>query len=128
MTKGITVKIPSSLGEAIDRLIILQTKQVRTGSSASSTEKQLNLLLREMRGLSYSAEGQVALLEKIHSILWDAEDVKRLCERDQRFDRVFIVFARLVYLLNDLRALLKREIDEENGASFSEDKSYTKYS
>jgi hypothetical protein len=127
MAKGTVVNIPSSLGEAVDRLTILKVKAARIGGGDSSTQKQLSLLLKEMKGLSFSAEQQMELLEKIHSILWDAEDIKRLCEREQRFDRVFLIFARLVYLLNDLRALLKKEIDDENGALFSEEKKYTEY-
>ena len=45
-------------------------------------------------------------------------------EADKRFDHEFITLARSVYQLNDQRAALKRQINEECGSYLVEEKSY----
>ncbi len=49
---------------------------------------------------------------------------KRECEKNQRFDNKFIETARQVYLKNDLRANLKKQINELVGSTIVEEKSY----
>jgi hypothetical protein len=55
------------------------------------------------------------------------EDGLRLCERASDFGERFVGLARSVYRHNDRRAALKRQIDEELGSPWGEQKAYPAY-
>src|SRR3546814_6501159 len=59
--------------------------------------------------------------------LWVIEDDIRLKEKAQAFDDEFIRLARSVYLENDTRARIKKEINLALGSSYVEEKSYQDY-
>jgi hypothetical protein len=59
--------------------------------------------------------------------LWDIEDDIRRCERDKRFDEEFIGLARSVYVTNDRRAELKKQINILLDSGLVEEKSYESY-
>ena len=70
------------------------------------------------------------LYEKLFDInkeLWVVEDNIRVKENNNQFDQEFINLARKVYILNDKRAEVKREINEVTKSNFVEEKSYEKY-
>jgi hypothetical protein len=67
-------------------------------------------------------------LRTVNEKLWDIEDAIRRCERDQNFGPEFIELARAVYHTNDVRAALKREINELLGSAIVEEKAYVDYS
>ena len=48
-------------------------------------------------------------------------------ERRQDFGPTFIALARAVYITNDRRAAIKRQINERLGSQLIEEKSYTDY-
>ena len=62
-----------------------------------------------------------------NSTLWDIEEGKRQCEREQDFGDKFIQLARSVYKINDLRAEIKKNINIYFKSDFTEEKSYEKY-
>jgi len=55
------------------------------------------------------------------------EDDIRDKERDRAFDAQFIELARAVYVINDERAAVKRQINTKLGSRIVEEKSYKKY-
>jgi len=63
-------------------------------------------------------------LKDINLKLWDIEDGKRECEKKQDFGDNFIQLSRNVYKLNDLRAKIKLEINQNLGSNIKEIKSY----
>ena len=63
-------------------------------------------------------------LKELNSSLWLIEDTKRKLEKEQNFDDDFIQYARLVYILNDHRARIKREIDNVWNSEIKEKKSH----
>jgi hypothetical protein len=50
-------------------------------------------------------------LREVNKKLWEIEDKLRQLEKVQRFDKEFINLARSVYIINDERARIKREIN-----------------
>jgi len=56
--------------------------------------------------------------------LWKVEDKLRLLEEENKFDQEFIELARSVYILNDERARIKKNINMNDGSKFIEEKSY----
>ena len=66
-------------------------------------------------------------LMEINGKLWKIEDDIRDCERNKKFDKIFIDLARLVYVTNDKRSEIKNEINKKFGSKIVEVKSYKKY-
>jgi hypothetical protein len=69
----------------------------------------------------------VAQLKEVNEALWRVEDEIRDCERRQAFGPPFIALARSVYQQNDLRAALKRRINDLLCSRIIEEKSYRSY-
>ena len=63
-------------------------------------------------------------LKKTNLAIWKIEDSIRKCEKDQNFDMTFIAFARQIYINNDLRAEIKRKINEFMHSHIIEEKIY----
>lgn len=123
------MKIEVSIGEIVDKLSILQIKQ----DSINDISKLINikneyLYLHEIvfAELNIHMEDYIPLLN-INQKLWNIEDDIRVKEKKQEFDNEFIELARSVYITNDKRAELKREINIKYGSKFVEEKSYEKY-
>ena len=66
-------------------------------------------------------------LKDVNQALWDIEDSIRLKEKDKSFDQGFIDLARSVYVTNDKRAVIKKEINILLNSEFVEEKIYEKY-
>jgi hypothetical protein len=89
-------------------------------------ESELQLLeeLRDELKIPVDIDNLENLLYKVNLELWHIENYKRACERDQNFGDGFINAARQVYLKNDNRALIKKQINEAAGSTIVEEKSY----
>jgi hypothetical protein len=120
---------PVSIGELIDRICILEIKSERIVDRAKLRNVEAELrILRETQsaaGLD-TAEMQplAAELKAINERLWDIENDLRELEARQDFGDRFIALARSVYLTNDRRAVLKRQISLRFGSRIVEEKSY----
>ena len=73
----------------------------------------------------------IALTDSLRTVngqLWDIEDNIRAEEAAGRFGDRFIELARAVYVTNDRRAELKKQINLATGSALVEEKSYEDYS
>jgi hypothetical protein len=66
-------------------------------------------------------------LSKINGQLWTIEDDSRECERSKDFSEKFVELARSVYITNDKRCDVKKEINILTESGLVEEKSYEKY-
>jgi hypothetical protein len=122
------IHIPVSAGELIDKITILRVKVERI-DAAKKPNVVLELRLLEAildRELPPSPElaALTGRLAEVNARLWDIEDGKRACERRGAFGADFVALARSVYIENDRRAAIKREINEITGSEIVEEKSY----
>ena len=119
--------IPVSWGEVFDKLSILDIKREKLADPAQriNVEREYALIQPALAPIN-QGDGQlqyfVNQLRDVNTKLWDIENGKRQCEKDQRFDALFIQLARQVYLLNDLRAALKKAINAHLGSEIVEEK------
>ena len=116
-------KIPVSIGELLDKITILQIK-----SSYSDNEyikKELNELINIAEELNVYNSSYLIELKTINKILWDIEDELRLLEKQQDFSQRFIDLARSVYITNDKRAKVKKQINQETGSLYNEIKIFS---
>lgn len=127
-----TVMIPASWGEVIDKITILEIK-----SSHLAAKEKLNNVLKELsllttiRDKDFPDHGRLAELTRrlkdVNERLWVVEDEIRSCERAKDFGPRFTELARMVYVTNDERSAIKREINELLGSELIEEKSYAPY-
>ena len=69
----------------------------------------------------------MAELKEVNTKLWKIEDDIRLCEKEKKFDNEFIKLARAVYITNDKRFEIKKDINKKFSSEIAEVKSYEKY-
>lgn len=126
------VHAPVSVGELVDKITILRIKRrnIKDESKLQNVEKELKALNSTLASLKLPADvlPEFQRLENINSELWNVEDKIREKERNGQFDETFIGVARLVYVLNDERASIKKEINLKVGSDLVEEKSYSEYS
>ena len=123
---------PVSVGELIDKIVILEIKAARITEPTKLVEvsKELTLLNRIDYGAADCRSEIAALkqeLRQVNEALWDIEDRIRDCEREQEFGARFVQLARAVYRTNDQRSALKRRINELTGSAIMETKAHPAY-
>jgi len=126
------VLVPISVGELIDKIVILEIKAARVTDPSKLKEvvKELSLLNQIDYGAAECRDEIKTLREEIRQVnvaLWDIEDRIRNCEREQDFGSGFIDLARAVYKTNDRRSTLKRRINELSGSPIVEIKAHPAY-
>tara|TARA_B100001996_G_C18641197_1_gene585683 strand:- start:484 stop:882 length:399 start_codon:yes stop_codon:yes gene_type:complete len=119
-------------GELIDKITILEIKLKHIKDEEKLVNVRLELeTLVKARDLSISPTDALdslgAELKSANEALWKIEDKIRESERKKEFNSDFVRLARSVYITNDKRAALKREINELLGSSLIEEKSYSSY-
>ena len=127
-----TPLIPISWGELFDKITILQIKlENLQNQNALKNVKIEYAQLSKIYNISFiddvSAKKLMNNLKQINNKLWDIEDKIRDKERNNAFDEEFIELARSVYITNDERSRIKRNINETFGSQLIEEKSYSDY-
>jgi hypothetical protein len=118
---------PISIGELIDKITILELKMefltdTKKLENVALELSHLNKILNELIIPDIVPERET--LKLVNRRLWHIENFKRECEKNQTFGEEFVESARQVYLKNDLRAELKRRINQIAGSTIIEEKSY----
>lgn len=126
------IKVPVSFGEVLDKITILEIKSERIQDAAKV--KNVRLELEELSLVwddAVSDPASIASLREqlkaVNEQLWVIEDDIRDQEAEQDFGPRFIELARAVYVTNDKRAALKKDINLALGSRFVEEKSYQDY-
>ncbi|QJD66930.1 hypothetical protein HG421_03790 [Xanthomonas campestris pv. badrii] len=126
------ILVPVSFGELLDKIAILQIKSERMSDAAKLANVRNELSALETSWMAHPAAGQDivrlrAELKAVNERLWVIEDDIRLKEQAQTFDDAFVQLARSVYIENDERARIKKQINLALGSSYVEEKSYQDY-
>jgi len=126
------IKVPVSFGEVLDKITILEIKSERIKDEAKVRNVRLELdELSATWAEAVKDQDAIAELRKqlkaVNEELWVIEDDIRDEEAKQDFGPKFIELARAVYVTNDKRAALKKDINLALGSRFVEEKSYQDY-
>ncbi len=126
------IRVPVSFGELIDKITILEIKSERMSDPAklANVRTELEALNATWSAAAESSQDIGALrsaLKAVNEKLWDIEDAVREQEAAGSFGAGFIELARSVYINNDERARIKREINTLLGSDLVEEKSYRDY-
>ena len=127
---------PVSVGEIFDKLSILQIKEKKISDpiKLSNVKIEIKELNKSIISLDiYDKSSQEVLdalkteLYETNFKLWGIEDALRELESQKKFEQEFISLARQVYITNDKRAEIKKEINRLTGSDIVEEKHYSEY-
>ena len=126
-------KIQISWGELIDKIPILEIKAERLNSGVATRNVRhelavLNSVARKVLRQRKDVQVLKQRLKAVNDALWDIEDKIRAKEAAKSFDQEFIELARSVYMNNDRRGHLKRQVNAVLNSELVEEKQYTNYS
>ena len=126
------ILVEVSVGELFDKISILEIKKdkIKDEEKLKYIRDEYNLLKEQMVNkvkLNEKLNGLFEALKDINSKLWVIEDDKRLCEKNSDFGEKFIKLSRDIHFLNDKRASIKLEINNQTGSKIKEIKEYTSY-
>jgi len=124
--------VPVSPGEVLDKITILEIKSERMTDPEKVANVRTELaLLQEVWSSNIKDSETIrslhAQLKEINEALWEIEDDIRDKERAREFDDRFIELARAVYVTNDRRSQVKKELNLHLGSEIIEEKSYQDY-
>ena len=126
------ILVEVSVGELFDKISILEIKKdkIKDKEKLKYIVDEYNLLKEQMLNnvkLNEKLKGLFEALRDINSTLWVIEDDKRLCEKNSDFGEKFIKLSRDIHFLNDKRASIKLDINNQTGSKIKEIKEYTNY-
>ena len=123
------MKIEVSNGEIIDKLTIIRIKleRIKDKGKQINLKKEYDELTKVASSIISYSDILYKSLYEVNCELWDIEDHIRDPERKKEFGNDFIKTARAVYVKNDKRSELKREINIKTSSGLIEEKSYEKY-
>ena len=126
------LQVPVSVGEVLDKITILQIKLAHISNAAkrANIQNELDALLPLVADDAFTTDQMQALIAELKSVneaLWDIEDDIREKEAAKSYDAEFIRLARAVYITNDKRAEIKKQINLATGSALVEEKSYESY-
>ena len=115
-----------SIGELIDKITILKIKQDKMkGDQLKNVNQELKNLENIVKNHQIDIDKDLFNnLKKVNDRLWEIEDSIRLKEKNKEFDKDFIELARSVYIQNDKRSLIKKNINRRYNSNITEEKSY----
>ena len=126
------VLVEISAGELFDKITILKikTEKIKDKSKLENVHKELDILEKEslkFDNMSDKLSDHIKNLKNINSELWDIENIKREMEASKDFGESFIKISRDVHFKNDIRAKIKKDINNLTNSNVSEEKEYSKY-
>ena len=118
-----------SAGELLDKISILEIKL----NNIKDKEKLVDIN-KEYESLEDTKKSNIEINENLQKLinqlieinlkLWNIEEEKRICEKNEDFGNNFIKLSRNVYKNNDKRAKIKSDINKLLGSNIKEVKSY----
>lgn len=123
------IMIPVSVGELIDKIVILEIKTERISDPQKRgnclKEYQLLIKIAEENKVFFPQEKEA--LKKVNEEIWEIEDQLRKAEANKAFGEDFLKLTRSQYRANDKRAKIKRDINEKTDSDLFEEKDYVSY-
>lgn len=119
------MKIEVSNGEIVDKftILLIKAEKITDEEKLKNINNELDALKIPLGLINVSFIDFRALIT-VNRKLWEVEDRLRLYEKRLKYDLEFIGLARKVYILNDERAAIKKQINIATGSFLVEEKSY----
>ena len=127
------IRVPISPGELIDKITILEIKSARMTDAAKVANVRIELALLEdtwresASRLAATSRRNGPRCARSTRSCGTSRTTSATRSALGNFDQEFIELARAVYITNDERAAVKREINTRLGSKIIEEKSYKEY-
>ena len=123
------INAPISIGELVDKITILEIKKNKLqNSKLKNVLKELSYLRELIEKHKIDITDDLFFqLKEVNLSLWNIEDQIRIKEKNKEFDDAFIELARSVYFKNDIRAEIKKSINQLCNSEITEEKFYSDY-
>ena len=126
--KKLSIKIPVSLGELVDKITILRIKQ----ACISDAEKIANVLteyhmlvaITEYSSIKSTIAVQEADLQKVNQLIWTHSEDIRLLDQENDISNEYLETFRIIFKLNDERSRIKKAINVMFNSELVEVKSF----
>lgn len=118
-----TIYLPVSIGEAIDKLTILDIKLARISDSrAVDVKREYDLLYDRLQPFVEQYRSLYTSMKKVNTLIWDFMDDLRdgMLERD-----AYMILCKKTIDFNDIRFRIKNKINSVSGSFLKEQKGYT---
>lgn len=122
--------LPCSIGELWDKytILLIKLKNITNKEKLKNVENEKNYLDTFMKKFKlYNIDPLYIHLFETNKKLWNIEDNIRYKEYLKQFDDEFIELSRSVYMTNDKRCDIKKEINYKFNSSIIEEKEYNYY-
>ncbi len=120
------IVLPVSLGEALDKLTILDIKLEKISDNRKQdVQKEYDILYQKLEEFIVNFNYHYKLLKEINKIIWDTQDNFHNIEGD---DSKFTPLCRKILIENDRRFRVKKKINNIASSALNEQKGYAKNS
>ena len=116
------IYLPVSLGEAIDKLTILDIKLARISDPrAADVKREYDLLHDRLQPFVEQYGSLYTSMKKVNTLIWDLMDELRdgMLERD-----AYLILCKKTIDFNDIRFRIKNKINSASGSFLKEQKGY----
>ena len=122
MCESETLYLPVSLGEAIDKLTILDIKLARISDNRrNDVQKEHSLLYEKLEAYVDKYESLYTSMKKVNTIIWDYMDALRDGSLEEE---AYFKLCKKTIELNDVRFRIKNKINNAAGSQLKEQKGY----
>ena len=123
------ISVPVSVGELIDKIIILKIKikNIKESERKQKCIDEHDLLLNIAQENKYLYPEEMDELKKVNQKLWDIENSIRQKTINKDFDDEFIELAQNSFRTNEARAKIKWEINKLANSEIIEQKEWVGY-
>lgn len=117
------IYLPVSLGEAIDKLTILDIKLDNIKDERrTDVEIEYNLLYEKLKNFIEKYKDLYNSMKKVNKLIWDMMD--KLRDADDLLDDIYLKICKDCIEYNDIRFRIKNKINYVSKSSLKEQKSY----
>tara|TARA_B100000780_G_C21039603_1_gene417118 strand:- start:582 stop:968 length:387 start_codon:yes stop_codon:yes gene_type:complete len=117
-----------SEGELLDKISILEIKlkEITNKTLLNEVEKEYKILIKiKKENISNNSINELYdKLKEVNREIWNIENIKRDCEKNNKFGEEFIQISRKEYTANDKRAKIKSEINNILNSNIKEIKQH----
>jgi hypothetical protein len=118
----LNIKLPVSLGEAIDKLTILDIKCEKIKDNRKNdVQKEYDILYKELKEFIQKYQSLYESMKKINLLIWDQMDILR---DGNTSDEDYMILCRKCIDSNDIRFRIKNKINLISNSQLKEQKSY----
>jgi hypothetical protein len=118
----LNIKLPVSLGEALDKLTILDIKSEKIKDNRKNdVQKEYDILYKELKEFIQKYQSLYESMKKINLLIWDQMDKIR---DGNTSDEDYLILCRKCIDSNDIRFRIKNKINLISNSQLKEQKSY----